>query len=51
MFGDPRIFNFIILGLYTLNFFWWLYNGQYAQAWYWVSAASITAAVTWGFPH
>lgn len=45
---DPKIFNYIIMTLYTINVLWWIYNGNIGQSWYWASAASITAAVTWG---
>jgi len=45
---DPKIFNYIIMTLYTINVAWWAYQGHYGQSWYWASAASITAAVTWG---
>ena len=49
MFKDPLIFNYIIMSLYGINTLQFLYRGFYSDAWYWVSAFSITAAVTWGY--
>jgi hypothetical protein len=46
---DPRIFNFIIMGLYFLNAGRWLISGSYADTCYWLSALAITATVTWGY--
>lgn len=43
---DPRVFNFIILGLYTANIINYALRRQWNDAWYWMSAASITASVT-----
>lgn len=48
MLTDPRTFNYIMLILHTLAAGRWLYEGNYTQAWYWASAASITASVTFG---
>lgn len=45
---DPRLFNFIIMGLYLLNTCWWAYNKNWPQTLYWCAAFQITAAVTWG---
>jgi len=46
---DPRIFNYLVMSLYVMNIMWWaLVQNNYGQAWYWASAASITASVTWG---
>lgn len=49
--GDPRIFNFVIMGLYALNALRWALHGNWADAAYWCSALSITATVTWGYRH
>lgn len=46
---DPRIFNFIIMGLYVLNTIRWGFAGSWADAWYWSGAFWITAAVTFGY--
>lgn len=48
---DPRIFNFVIMTLYCLNILRWGLNGSWADAWYWASALSITATVTFGYKH
>lgn len=46
---DPRIFNFIIMGLYAMNALRWATHGSWADVCYWLSALSITATVTWGY--
>lgn len=46
---DPRIFNFVIMGLYAANAVRWLVHGSYADTCYWLSALAITATVTWGY--
>ena len=48
LFG-AKTFNYVIMTLYLLNTGWWIKHGSYADAWYWLSALSITAAVTWGY--
>lgn len=48
---DPRIFNFLIMGLYALNVIRWGVAGKPADAIYWAGALWITAAVTWGYKH
>lgn len=48
---DPRVFNFIIMGLYGLNIVRWLVHGSYADACYWASALAITTTVTFGYKH
>ena len=49
--ADPRIFNFVIMGLYALNVIRWAIAGKPADALYWLSALGITATVTWGYKH
>ena len=49
--SDPRIFNFIIMTLYTLNAGRWAWHGNWADVCYWLSALAITATVTWGYKH
>lgn len=49
--ADPRIFNFIIIGLYGLNVIRWACAGKWADAFYWGGALWITCAVTFGYKH
>lgn len=49
MLTDPRIFNYVIMALYIINAARWAIHGSWGDTLYWVSAASITASVTWGF--
>jgi len=46
---DPKIFNYIIMTLYCVNAGNWWMKGSIGDTWYWLSALSITAAVTWGY--
>lgn len=48
---DPRLFNYVILGLYALNVVRWLVAGSIADACYWTSAFMITATVTFLYKH
>lgn len=48
---DPRIFNFVIIGLYCANAVRWAVNGSYADMFYWLSALAITLTVTFGYKH
>lgn len=48
---DPRIFNFIILGLYATNAIRWAFEGKWADVVYWTGAFIITSAVTFGYGH
>lgn len=48
---EPRIFNFVIMTLYSINAIWWLVHKRPADACYWLSALAITATVTWGYKH
>ncbi len=48
---DPRAFNFLIMGLYTLNAVRWAFAGNIADVCYWLSALAITATVTFGYAH
>jgi len=48
-FFDPKLFNYLIMILYVLNALSWALCKQYGDMWYWLSALSITAAVTWGY--
>lgn len=48
---DPKLFNFIIMGLYLISSARWAIHGNYADMCYWLSAFAITATVTWGYEH
>ena len=45
---DPKIFNYIIMGLYVLNAGRWAIHGSWGDTMYWASACAITVSVTWG---
>lgn len=45
---DPRIFSFVIMGLYLMNAVNWAIRREYAQMSYWLGALWITASVTFG---
>lgn len=46
---DPRIFNFVIMALYSANVLRWAWHGSWADASYWLCALGITVTVTWGY--
>lgn len=46
---DPKIFNYVIMGLYIANSMRWGLHGSWADVCYWLSAFAITATVTWGY--
>ncbi len=48
---DPKVFNYVILGLYMLNAGRWAYARRLADVCYWLSAAAITATVTFLYKH
>lgn len=48
LFGSAT-FNYIIMGLYLVNAFWWLAHGSRVDFCYWLSACAITATVTFGY--
>ena len=48
---DPKIFNYTILVLYMLNVARWTYQRSLADACYWLSAAAITATVSFLYKH
>ena len=48
---DPRLFNFVIMALYSINAGRWAISGKWADMCYWLSALAITATVTWGYKH
>jgi hypothetical protein len=50
-FLDPRLFNFVIMALYTANIARWAIEGRWADASYWFFALGITATVTFGYAH
>lgn len=45
----PWLGNYTIMGLYTANVLWLAYNRMWGDVWYWLSALSITACVTFAF--
>jgi hypothetical protein len=49
--ADPRVFNYIVMVMYTLNAGRWLAAGKMADMCYWLSALAITATVTFGYKH
>jgi hypothetical protein len=48
---DPKVFNDVILVLYLLNAGRWAIEGKIADVCYWLSAAAITATVTFLYQH
>lgn len=46
---SPKLFNYVILTMYLLNFGWWAWHKSWGDALYWLAAFQITAAVTWGY--
>lgn len=48
---DPKVFNYVILSLYMLNAARWAFAGKIADVCYWLSAAAITATVTFLYNH
>ena len=46
---DPKVFNYLIMGLYFLNACRWAASRQWADTCYWLSALAITATVTFGY--
>lgn len=48
---DPRFFNYVCLVLYVLNALRWAIERKPADVCYWLSAAAITATVTFGYKH
>lgn len=45
---DPRLFNYLIITLYCCAVIRWSLERSWANAFYWLCAAGITATVTWG---
>lgn len=48
---DKMFFNYLILTLYMLNAGRWALAQNWADVCYWLSAAAITATVTFLYPH
>jgi hypothetical protein len=48
---DPKLFNYVIMVLYTLNAVRWGFAGKLGDMFYWLGALWITASVTWGYKH
>jgi hypothetical protein len=51
MFTDPRFFNYLILSLYVLNAGRWAIASKWPDVCYWLSAAAITATITFLYKH
>lgn len=47
----PNVFNIIILALYAANVIRWAFAGSWADVFYWLFAAGITATVAFGYKH
>lgn len=48
---DPRIFNYIILGLYLVNAARWALARSLGDTCYWLSAFAITFTITFLYKH
>ena len=48
---DPKLFNYLIMVLYTLNAARWAWQRNAADTCYWLSALAITATVTFLYKH
>jgi len=48
-FFDPRIFNYVMMGMCLCAAARWTLAGQWWQVLYWIAAGLITVAVTNGF--
>ena len=48
---DPKLFNYVIMGLYFLNACRWAVERKGADVCYWLSALAITATVTFLYKH
>jgi hypothetical protein len=48
---DPRLVNFVIMGLYCGCTIRWAFAARWADCCYWLSALAITATVTFGYKH
>ena len=47
--ASPKLMNYCILVVYSITAIWWWNNGSWADVCYWISAAAITATVTFGY--
>lgn len=48
---DPKLFNYLIILMYSLNAIRWAIEGKGADVCYWLSALAITLTVTFGYRH
>lgn len=46
---DPKIFNYIIMSLYTMSALRFAASNMWTDMFYWLFALGITATVTWGY--
>lgn len=49
MFSDPRLFNYVLVALFTLAAVRWAAAGCWADSAYNLFAAGIQAVITWGY--
>lgn len=49
LWNDPRLMNFVIMGLYCGSATRWACAGKWADCCYWLSALAITCTVTFGY--
>lgn len=49
LYNNKFLVSYLIMALYLLNIFAGLVHQDYRHVWYWASALSITACVTWGY--
>lgn len=49
LYNNKFLVSYLIMGLYLLNIVAGLVHKDYRHVWYWASALSITACVTWGY--
>lgn len=49
IYQNKLVVNYLIMSLYVLNILAGVFHKDAVHSWYWVSAFSITACVTWGY--
>lgn len=49
IYNNKLFFSYVIMALYFLNIIAGLVHRDWTHCWYWLSAFSITACVTWGY--
>jgi hypothetical protein len=46
LFTDPRIFNFVLMGLYICASARWFFAGDWGKGLYWISALLLVVCIT-----